>query len=162
MPNQPYQVSAGRFFGDNPPSGASAGSVWCNGAGVERVLLENGTWANPPIGYATGSGSGSTVTQQTNRTTGVTLNALCGQITTNNASLAAGAEAEFTVTNNKVAATDVVVISCASGQTASTSVPIVSAVAAGSFNITLTNLNASTADTGAMVINFAVVKAATN
>jgi hypothetical protein len=49
------------------------------------------------IGYATGAGGA--VTQATDRTTGVTLSKLTGQITTNNASLAAGAEAEFTVTN---------------------------------------------------------------
>jgi hypothetical protein len=35
----------------------------------------------------------------------------------------------------------------------------VSAVAAGSFDIRLTNLHASTADTGASIINFAVIKA---
>lgn len=109
------------------------------------------------IGYATGVGG--TVTQATNRSTGVTLNKLSGQITTDATSLAAGAEATFTVTNSQVAATDVVVVCAASGQTAATSVPIVTAVAAGSFDITLTNLNASTADTGAMVINFAVIKA---
>jgi hypothetical protein len=103
------------------------------------------------IGYATGSGS--TVTQQTNRSTAVTINAICGAITTNATSLAAGAEATFTVNNTSVAIGDVVVISARSGQTANTSVPIVSAVANGSFNITLTNLNASTADTGAMIIN---------
>lgn len=112
--------------------------------------------ADTGLGFASG---GAAVTQQTNRSTGVTINALCGQITTDATSLAAAAEATFVVTNNKVAATDVVVVSAASGQTAGTSVPLVSAVAAGSFSITLTNLHASTADTGAMVINFVVIKA---
>ena len=99
----------------------------------------------------------TTVTQATNRTTGVTLNATAGQITTNNTSLAAGAEATFTVTNSYVTAKTVPVIAAASGQTAGTSVPHVVAVAAGSFDIQLTNLHASTADTGAMVINFVLV-----
>lgn len=103
--------------------------------------------------------STNSVTQATNRTTAVTLNARSGSITTNNASLAAAAEAAFTVNNSEVAAGDVVVICARSGQTASTSVPIVTAVAAGSFQITLTNLHASTADTGAMIINFVVIKA---
>lgn len=115
------------------------------------------TSATAGVGY--GTGAGGTVTQATSRSTGVTLNKVTGQITTNNTSLAAGAEATFTVTNSAVAATDVVVLCAASGQTAATSVPSVTAVAAGSFDVTLTNLNASTADTGAMVINFAVVKA---
>ncbi len=109
---------------------------------------------------ATGSkySPGGTVTQITNRSTGVTLSTLTGQITTDNTSLAAGAEATFTVTNTKVAATDIVVICAASGQTAGTSIPFVTAVAAGSFDITLSNVHAATADTGAMVINFAVIK----
>lgn len=113
--------------------------------------------ASAGIGYATGAGS--TVTQITNRSTGVTINAISGAITTDNTSLAAAAEATFTVTNSSVAIGDVVVLSARSGQTAATSVPIVSAVAAGSFDITLTNLSAATADTGAMIINFAVIKA---
>ena len=109
------------------------------------------------IGYATGAGS--TVTQITNRSTGVTINAICGAITTDATSLAAGSEAVFTVTNSAVAIGDVIVLSARSGQTAGTSVPFVTAVAAGSFDITLSNIHASTADTGAMIINFAVIKA---
>jgi hypothetical protein len=113
--------------------------------------------ATAGIGYSTGAGAA--VTQITNRSTGVTVTGVSGAITTDSTSLAAGAEATFTVTNTSVAVGDVVVISARSGQTAGTSVPIVSAVAAGSFDITLTNLHASTADTGAMIINFAVIKA---
>ena len=109
------------------------------------------------LGYATGVGG--SVTQITSRATGVTLNKLCGKITTDPTSLAAGAEAVFTVTNNTVEVGDVVVICARSGQTAGTSVPVVTTVAAGSFQITLTNLHASTADTGAMIINFVVLKA---
>lgn len=109
------------------------------------------------IGYA--KGAGGTVTQATNRSTGVTLSKLSGAITTDATSLAAAAEATFTVTNTRVEIGDVVVICSRSGQTAGTSFAYVSAVAAGSFNITLSNLHASTADTGAMIINFAVIKA---
>jgi hypothetical protein len=115
-----------------------------------------GTSATKLIGY--GTGAGGAVTQITSRATGVTLSKPCGAITTDTTSLAAGAEATFTVTNTLVAATDVVVVSARSGQTAGTSVPTVTTVAAGSFDITLTNLHASTADTGAMIINFAVFK----
>lgn len=113
--------------------------------------------ATAGIGYATGSGGA--VTQATSRTTGVTLNKTSGAITTNNTSLAAGAEAEFTVTDSSVAVGDVVVVAARSGQTAGTSFPYVSGVAAGSFKITLSNLHATTADTGAMIINFVVIKA---
>lgn len=99
---------------------------------------------------------GGAVTQATSRSTGVTLNAPAGQITMNAASLAAGAEAKFTVTNSFVTATSVPVVALASGQTADTSVVAVTAVADGSFVITVTNQNAATADTGAGVINFIV------
>jgi hypothetical protein len=109
------------------------------------------------IGYTTGAGGA--VTQETNRTTAVTLSTLTGAITTDSTSLAAGAEATFTVTNTTVAVGDVVVVCARSGQTAATSIPVVTTVAAGSFAITLTNLHASTADTGAMIINFVVIKA---
>lgn len=107
------------------------------------------------IGYATGAGG--TVTQATDRTTGVTLSKLTGQITTNNASLAAGAEAEFTVTNTTVAATDTVILNITPGGTG-TPFAYVSTVAAGSFKIMVTNLHASTADTSADVINYTVLK----
>lgn len=99
----------------------------------------------------------TTVTQITNRSTGVTLNSPAGQITTDATSLAAGAEAKFVVTNSFVTAKSVVIAHAASGQTADTSVVNVVAVASGSFTLQLTNLNAATADTGAMVINFAII-----
>ena len=62
-------------------------------------------------------GETSTVTQITNRSTGVTLSATAGQITTDDTSLAAGAEATFTVTNTYVTAKTVPIIAAASGQT---------------------------------------------
>ena len=111
------------------------------------------------IGYATGVGGA--VTQATNRTTGVTLSKFSGQITTNNASLAAEATADFVVTNTLVAATDAVVVSVASGSNGGGTTVSVIGVAAGSFTIRVHNGNvaAGTAETGAIVINFAVIKA---
>jgi len=122
------------------------------------LSVQGGFRTKLPIGYA--SGSGSTVTQATNRATGVTINALAGQITTNNASLAAEASAVFTVTNSFVAATDVINVCIASGSVALNTDLVVTAVAAGSFNITVINNNAAagTAETGAIVINFVVFK----
>lgn len=110
------------------------------------------------IGYA--AGDGSTVTQATNRTTGVTINALTGAITTDTTSLAAEASAVFVVTNNKVAIGDVVVVAIRSGMVALNTRVTVTAVAAGSFSLTVVNGNvaAGTAETGAIIINFAVIK----
>lgn len=129
-------------------------------SGTSLAVTGNISSSGGSIGYATGNGG--TVTQNANRTTGVTINKLSGAITTNNASLAAGAEASFTVTNSTVAIGDVVLVTARSGQTANTSIPFVTAVANGSFVITLSNFNASTADTGAMVINFVIIKAVSN
>lgn len=111
------------------------------------------------IGYATGAGGA--VTQATNRTTGVTLSKLTGTITTNNASLAAESAAEFTVTNTTVAIGDVVVVAQQSGSDGGNTDVFVSTVAAGSFKIKVANNNAAggAAETGAILINFAVIKA---
>lgn len=111
------------------------------------------------VGYATGAGG--TVTQLTNRTTGVTLNKICGSITTNNTSLAALAAATFTVTNILVGINDVIILNKRSGATNVKTHCLVTAVAAGSFNITVHNVDAATAETGAIVINFSIIKAVT-
>lgn len=108
------------------------------------------------IGY--GTGAGGAVTQLTNRTTGVTLSKLAGQITTNNTSLAAATAATFVVTNTLVAATDVIICSIASGTTSGNTDVYVSATAAGSFSLTVANQTSATAETGAIVINFAIHK----
>lgn len=100
------------------------------------------------------------VTQATNRTTGVTLNALTGIITTNSASLAAEASAAFTVTNSFVSANDIIVLNQKSGSNSGATDVYVTTVAAGSFQITVMNNNvaAGTAETGAILITFAVIK----
>lgn len=111
------------------------------------------------LGYATGAGGA--VTQTTNRTTGVTLSKLTGAITTDTTSLSAEVSAAFIVTNTTVAASDVVVLSMRSGNSNLQTGVHVSVVAAGSFTITVTNHTAAAgaAETGAIIINFAVIKA---
>lgn len=101
-------------------------------------------------------GDTTTATQQTNRTTAVTVDSVVGQITTNTTALGAGLEATFTVNNKYVSAKDVPLIAIASGA-ATTTNAFVSAVANGSFAITLSNLHAATDETGAIVINFIVL-----
>lgn len=111
-------------------------------------------------GNITGKGldisDGGTITQITTATTGVTLNNTTGQITTVTQNIAAAGEVEFTVTNSVVAATSTVVVGIASGSTGGTTVASVTAIGASSFKICLTNLHASVAETGDLVINFAV------
>lgn len=129
---------------------------------INGALLQDGVQMEKKFGYTDGKSAGSAVTQATNRATGVTINALAGTITTNSTSLAAEASAVFTVTNNKVAANDVVLCSMQSGAIALNTDVIVSAVAAGSFAITVVNNNAAggTAETGAILINFVVIRGA--
>lgn len=117
--------------------------------------------ASTSIGYVTGAGGA--ITQITSRVTGVTLNKVCGSITTDTTSLAAETAAVFTVTNSTIEINDVVVISQRSGSNGgNTSIEVV-AVAAGSFDIKVANNNAAagTAETGAIIINFAIIKAVT-
>jgi hypothetical protein len=104
--------------------------------------------------------SGQTaVTQATSITTGVTCSALSGVITTVSQTVAAGVDAEFTVTNTLVAATDVVVACIKTHTSAGSFMASVSAVAAGSFKVRVANLHASTAGNNVLVINFVVIKA---
>ena len=112
--------------------------------------------ASAGIGYATGAGS--TVTQATSKSTGVTINALCGAITMNGAALAAAAEVTFVVTDSSVAATDVVVVNHSSAGTSGAYLVGVSAVGAGSFSITVTNASGGSLSE-AIVLSFAVIKA---
>jgi hypothetical protein len=117
------------------------------------------------IGYRNADGvlvtQGQTaVTQLTSISTGVTCSAYSGVITTVSQTVAAGADAEFTVTNTNVAATDVVVACIKTHTSAGDFIVGVSAVADGSFKLRLTNLHASTAGNNVLVINFIVLKAA--
>jgi hypothetical protein len=103
------------------------------------------------VGYVTGAGGA--VTQATSRTTGVTLDKTTGAITLFSAAGSATA-ATFTVTNSTVAATDVVILNQKSGTDLYDL--MVTAVAAGSFNISFRTTGGTT--TEQPVFNFAVIK----
>jgi hypothetical protein len=155
-------ITTGNGVSGTVSSGAfsfSLGAITPSSATATGGILSSGATAG--VGYATGAGG--TVTQSTNRTTGVTLNTVCGQITCNSTSLAANANATFTVTDSAVVAGDTVTVNMASY---STGLPMcwVQSVngSGGSFQITVRNMHASTADTTADKINFTVHKSVTN
>jgi hypothetical protein len=104
------------------------------------------------VGYATGAGG--VVTQGTSRTTGVTLNKTTGAITLFSAAGTTTATT-FTVTNSTVEATDVIILNQKSGTDLYDL--MVTAVAAGSFNLTFRTTGGTTTETP--VFNFAVIKA---
>ena len=115
------------------------------------------TSASAGVGYATGAGG--VVTQLTDKSTAVTLNAICGTITMDAATLAHQSPVAFTLTNSAIAATDVVAVSVKSGGTAGAYLVSAGAVAAGSCSITLFNCQTAGNLSEAVVLSFAVIKA---
>lgn len=111
------------------------------------------------VEYVPSGAKYATVTQITSISTGVTVSGLGGQITTVASTLAAAAEAEFEVTNDQVAATDVIALSTTYNG-AGTPMLSVRKVGAGVFTITITNVHAANALDAVIVINFRVLKAA--
>lgn len=105
------------------------------------------------VGYPTGAGS--LVEQTTSRTTAVTINKLCGQIKLVSAS-SSYSWTSFTVQNNQVSATDVVIASC--GASTDVYAVLVTKVSDGSFVLTFADLTTGLT-TEQPVFNFAVVKA---
>jgi hypothetical protein len=114
-----------------------------------------------PFGYVGSASVGGAVTQLTNKSTGVTLNKICGQITMNNAALAAATAVAFTLTNSLIQATDTVIVNIASGGTVGAYTVSVAAVGTGSCSFVLKNESAGPLSE-AVVLGFAVIKAAVN
>lgn len=147
------------------------GNVNISSAGNANILIVTGTGANitgtlyttgsilsngtAGIGYTTGAGS--TVTQLTSRSTSVTINAITGAITLFSAA-GTSSYTSFTVTNNKVAATDVIIVNQKSGTDLYN--VFVTNVSAGSFQVTFNDVSGTT--TEQPVFNFAVIKGVTS
>jgi hypothetical protein len=125
------------------PNIAVSGSITSSGGG---------------IGYATGAGG--TVTQLTNKTTGVTLNKLCGQITMAFGNLTSHATASFTFTNSFIAAGDLLILNHVSGGTAG-AYAFNAQCTGGSALISINNLSSGGLNEQP-VIGFAVIKAVTS
>lgn len=128
-------------------------------AGATSITWDptTGTRFANPFGY--GTGAGGTVTQATSKSTGVTLNTRCGQITLNAAALAADTTVSFVLTNSSVAAGDVLILNHISGGTPG-SYLLNARSAAGSATIDVRNITAGSLSE-AVVIAFAIIKATT-
>jgi len=118
-------------------------------------------YASSEIGYA--AAAQGTVTQLTDKSTGVTLNKSAGRITMNNAALAGATAVSFILTNSTISANDTMIVNIGSNTTGSALgayTTYVSYLAAGSALITLRNLTAATSYSEAVVINYAIIHGA--
>lgn len=140
-----FRVTSGELFSDYNISG----SVTSN------LLARSGSTA---LGYS-GTGTGSTVTQLTSKSTAVTLDKLCGQITMHNESLSHSTTVSFLLNNTFIQSTDVVIVNIQSGATTNAYSTDVGSVNTGSCRIQLRNIQSSGSLSEAVVINFAVIKA---
>lgn len=119
--------------------------------GPAFVVFEKGG-----IGYQGAQGAGGTVTQATDKSAAVTLDRTTGQITMNNASLAAGASVSFTFNNATINQVDILHIKYSSGGT-NNAYRIEALEAALSATVTVTNTTAG-ALAQAIVLKFYVFK----
>ena len=119
-------------------------------------FYENGTVnGTGKIGYLTGSGGSES--QNTSKSTGVTLNKTNGQITMNSEALAQNTSVSFTLTNSKIEAGDILITNHISGGTLGNYL-ISSRSAAGSATINVRNVSGGSLS-DAVVIAFSVIKA---
>ena len=110
------------------------------------------------LGY--GTGSGGTVTQATSKSTTVTLNKPTGQITMNNAALAAATAVEFSVNNSLITTSDCINLSGVWGASPNYRIELYG-VFVGGFAVRVTNITAGSLSE-ALVLNFALIKGATS
>jgi hypothetical protein len=131
----------------------SSGQVPYNDAGVQAGGNLGYDATTGAFGYISGTG---TITQATNKATGVTLDSPSGQITLNGAALAADTTVSFTLTNSSITANDVLILNHLSAGTAG-SYLLNAQAAAGSASINVRNITSGSLSE-AIVIGFAVIK----
>lgn len=148
-------------------TGGSISGVTMTGSFTGVTLIEvDELQVSTSFGYA-GAGTGGTVTQLTSRTTGVTLDKICGDITLVSASVSGLSSQRFTLTNSTIGATDMVQV-CLVGDSAAGTGPTTSAydvgvlqVAAGACDIVVHNTNNSATATEQLTVRFMVIKGVT-
>ena len=152
VPVQAQFDSAGNCVGLIGPGGAVF-SPPLSGNTVNGTTI----YATQELGYS--ADASGAVTQLTSKSTGVTLNKSNGQITMNNASLAAGTTVLFTLTNSLLSAKDVLIVNVGSAGTSGAYWPYVANVGSGSAVIGVYN-NTAGSLAEAIVINYAIIHGA--
>jgi hypothetical protein len=114
-------------------------------------------FASEQIGYT--AAAQGTVTQATDKSTGVTLNKSAGRITMNNAALASNTAVSFTMTNSLISANDTIIVNVSGGGTAGAYTTYISSMTSGSAVITLRNMSGGSLSE-AVILNFAIIHGA--
>lgn len=127
------------------------------GGDIANVALSNVSGRFVELGYS--PGVGATATQAGAKTAAVAINALCGTITMNNATLNRVTGVSFTMDNSRLGSTDVIIANIAGGATSAAYTLNVSKIAAGSAQFSLYNLLSGTDLSEAVQIRFAIIKA---
>ena len=147
--------SIGVAYSDQDIDGGTIGAV------TPSTVVGTTVYATTEIGYA--AAAEGTVTQLTDKGTGVTLNKSAGRITMSNAALAGSTAVSFILTNNLISTNDTIIVCVSSNTTGSAAgayTTYVSYLAAGSALITLRNLTTATSYSEAVIINFAIIHGA--
>jgi len=153
------ETGTGALVFANTPTLVTPNIGAATGTSLAATGLIKSSSSSAGVGYATGAGG--TVTQVTSLATAVTINTICGSITTVSGSIAGEACADFTVNNSAVTIDDVVTVCLRSGSNGGNTSVSVKTVTNGTFIVKISNHNAAVgaAETGSMIINFAIVKA---
>ena len=143
------------------------------------VFATSPTLTTPDIGAATGTSlavsggitssgtagigytSGASVTQNTSKSTAVTINAISGKITMHNAALNNTTPVSFIVNNSTVTSSDVPVVSIAGGTSSNDYIASVNSVQDGSFRIVVLHMSGGSLNDN-VIINFVIIKGASN
>ena len=143
-------------MGNTKPIGVAYSDQDITGADTISAVAISATtlYSSSELGYT--AAAQGTVTQLTDKSTGVTLNKPAGQITMNSAALAGNTAVSFTLTNSFISANDIVITNISGGGTAAAYTTYISSMGAGSAVITLRNMTAGSLSE-AVVINFALI-----
>jgi hypothetical protein len=152
--------AAGNITGGNI---TTAGRLSTSGTVINANITTAGTIrsssSSAGVGYA--AGAGGTVTQLTSKATGVTLNTVSGEITTDDGTLNGDTTVSFVLTNSAIANTDVMIINHVGGGTVGR-YTFNAACNNGNATITIRNVTSGggSNEGAALVLRFAVIKGA--
>lgn len=132
-----------------------------NSAERMRIDSAGNVLVKSAAGLGYGAGAGGTVTQATSKSTAITLNTPCGQITMHNEALAAGASVSFDVYTNKLTAGDGVFVTPVYGPPGWDNYTLrVLHYGVGSFRLVITNISGLSCS-DALIFTFQIIKGAT-